>query len=180
MSCIPKILELKGDKDFLLAKEPYNSIAIEHGGVYKGYDYIITLNDIGIRCGYVAVKHDDPVMQETSDYPDFDVHGGITFFEQHGFVAKLIDHVCEDKWLGFDCGHAGDKWDTTTAQKYFTEGEPARRLHSMIKIKEETHDTMVMDFPNYRDDYEKIRDVSYTEQECKNFIDQLIEQRIAA
>ena len=180
MSCIPKILELKGDKEFLQANKPYDSICIEHGGVYKGYDYLITLNDIGIRCGYVAVKHDDPAMNVKEGEHDFDVHGGITFFDKHGFVAKLIDHVCEDKWLGFDCGHYGDKWDFATAKKYFTEGEPARKLKSMMEVKSSVRKDMVMDFPNYNEDYETVKDISYAEQECKNLIDQLIEQRNAA
>lgn len=51
MSCITEILKVKGDKDFIVSGE----IAIEGGGTYKDYEYIITFTSSGHRCGYVAI-----------------------------------------------------------------------------------------------------------------------------
>src|ERR1700691_3384773 len=108
MSCIPKLLELKGDKEFLPV---HDNIVIEGGGKYKDYDYLITFVDYGHRCGYVAIPPLHPVYNDKSDYPHFSVHGGITFFEESRFAEELLNHKCADKWIGFDACHGDDRKD---------------------------------------------------------------------
>ena len=141
MSCIPRILELKGDKEFLAVPtktEIMRGVIIEDGGHYKGYDYLITFNDMGFRCGYVAISPDHPFYNKNlTGYSDneedflIDVHGGITFFEKHSMAELLVKHPCEDKWIGFDCGHAGDLMDLETALKIFSFDEKISSLFNL-------------------------------------------------
>jgi len=66
MSCIPKILELKGDKDHLHTMDHSKLPAdcgnvIEGGGEYKGYHYLITFTGTAHRCGYVGIEEGHPL-----------------------------------------------------------------------------------------------------------------------
>lgn len=86
--------------DLLLAK-----------GVEGGYEWEVTANNIGYRCGYVRIPPGHPWHGKDYDsvepYPD--VHGGLTFAEADTDCGK----GGEDNawWLGFDCAHAGDAPD---------------------------------------------------------------------
>jgi hypothetical protein len=90
--------------DLLLAK-----------GVYGGYEWEVTSNRIGYRCGYVRVplghpwhgKDYDDVRTADGGYPD--VHGGLTFAEPDADCGKGGEDSAW--WLGFDCAHAGDAPD---------------------------------------------------------------------
>ena len=119
MSCISKILEVKGDKPFIINK--HNTIAIEGGGKFKGYEYIITFTEFGHRCGYVAIPESHPIHSSKEDYPDYEVHGGVTFFEKARFDEFTGGHKCLDKWIGFDAMHGGDIPCMKTSDKYFGE-----------------------------------------------------------
>ena len=171
MSCIPKILELKGDKDFLTIPD-YNGIVIECGGCYKGYDYIITFNDMGFRCGYVAIPPTHPLAYSDIDLAeihDINAHGGITFHDQHGLVKKLLETPCLDKWIGFDAGHAFDIPDQKAWEKYFPNGTEIKHDHII------TMANIFSDIRNIGFDC-AIRDKDYMEKECISIIDQLIDR----
>lgn len=155
MTCIAKLLELKGDKDFILS--PKNKdVAIEGGGSYKGYDYLITLNDFGIRCGYVAIPKTHGLYNSDEDYPDYCVHGGVTFFGE----PHLIESDCGDKWIGFDAAHAYDAHDLKKIEQYFGEQNESFRF--------------MMSRDYYTACNDPVRDFDYMETECRNLIDQLI------
>jgi hypothetical protein len=169
MSCIPRLLELKGDKPIFIPDD--SRIGVEDGGNYKGYDYLVTFNRIGFRCGYVAIDATHPLYEKDlmgSDGYDLSVHGGVTFFDKNHFVEELFDHVCDDKWIGFDCGHCYDSYDKDFAEKHFdlrdTEREHMQRMESISRIDPEC----------------TIRTKEYVEEQCKNLIDQLIEIKEAA
>lgn len=192
MSCIQKILELKGDKEFLAVPsiiEMMRGIVIEGGGNYKDYDFLVTFNDMGFRCGYVALPSNHPTNNCDEDYPsDFEVHGGITFFdENHLSEAFFGENACKDKWLGFDCGHALDFNDLELAKLYFKDNE--KILHGIIlsqSIKEKVEQDMERDFPGYIvkkkssdcEWKEERRTKEYVISECKRLIDQLIERSV--
>jgi len=80
-------------------------------GVHLGYEWEVTSNRMGYRCGYVRVPAGHP--WHGKDYDDVDphpeVHGGLTFAESDTDCGK----GGEDNawWLGFDCAHAGDAPD---------------------------------------------------------------------
>ena len=77
MSCITQLLEMKGDQPFLKADD---SVVIEGGGVYKGYEYLIVFVSYGHRCGYVALKEAETerFLKEKAEeryyYPDLECH----------------------------------------------------------------------------------------------------------
>jgi hypothetical protein len=185
VSCIPKILELKGDKEFLPIIDPENKreradhgLTVEGGGEYKGYHYLITFTGCAHRCGYVALPPDHPLSDEdlelTSNSPpepyELLVHGGITF---HGKGTHLLERLfpnqplCEDVWLGFDAAHYQDGKDWEKHAKYYGE-DCMKALSSCFEpIREFSRN-------------EKVRTYKYMEKQCKNLIDQLIGEKEAA
>jgi len=191
MSCIPKILDLKGNKEYLSVPSKKNSndcigVVIEDGGHYKGFDFLVTFNDMGFRCGYVALPLSHVANNHKKDYPDYDVHGGITFYDKNHF-SKLFfgEDACKDKWLGFDCGHAGDFCDLEKAKEYFKDNKNIfRGIIEVQKIKQEVAADMERNYPGYLNrknspDYEwreYPRTKEYVINECKSLIDQLIEK----
>lgn len=86
--------------DFLIEKD-----------TYQNYEYVITHNGRGHRCGYIKLHPDHPWSDKKYDEIDAAVHGGITFAEP--------DKPCEDNphqdnihyWIGFDCSHLYDAFD---------------------------------------------------------------------
>lgn len=164
MSCIQRILDVKGDKDYLIFG---GESAVEGGGNYRGYDYMVTVRYHGCRCGYVAISSDHPLIQydDDLDLPGLLVHGGVTFYNKPssiiGIESILGGHVCDDKWIGFDAAHAGDEPDYGLARRIFTDPEVVDYINegeqNSIKYAHSRHRT-----------YE------YMENECKDLIDQLI------
>ncbi len=156
MSCITKILEVKGDKKFL----KHNSGAgIEGGGTYKGYEYLISFTNMGHRCGYVAVPNGI-----AGDYDDITCHGGVTFEDIDHSFKDILDTPCADLWIGFDAAHAGDLADLDKALEYF-ENEPG-----IIEYKRITEES----FNKLYQLGERHRNYEYMEKECHNIIEQLI------
>ena len=178
MSCITEILKLKGDKEVLLSLDEDGKpwIAVEGGGKYKDYEYLIVLNHQGHRCGYIAIKPEhpannikpvfDPFLQKERfnyDALDIDCHGGLTFGGSNHGLKDLLSTSCTDNWIGFDCGHIGDLCDVEAFTKYFGEEERKKKQY-------------FFDAMNYDFGIRSIKNFVYVETECKCIIDQLIEQ----
>ena len=162
MSCITEILKLKGDKEVFIPVtkgEPW--IAVEGGGTYKGHEYLIVLNKIGHRCGYVAMLPEHP-FNNFSRFDDIDIecHGGVTFLDSDHGLKKLLPIPCTDKWIGFDCGDDLDLSDEEAFKKYFGQ---------------EIHDSRKSFFKDCGIEM-FVRTFDYVEQECYSIIDQLIEK----
>ncbi len=170
MSCITKILETKGTQPFLIDK--YREISIEGGGTYKGYEYLITFTGCGYRCGYVAVPTNHPTHSSDESCPEFEVHGGITFFAEARFEEFTGGHLCGDKWLGFDAMHGGDVECLDTIKKYFGENDHI--------IFTKTYDTLIGEMISIGNKRKPIhRTYEYMESECKDLIEQLIAKEAA-
>lgn len=166
MSCISEILNLKGDKEFLVLGNPkgFHAFCIENGGEYKGYEYLITMVGRGHRCGYVAIPEDKPINDKGVDYDfGYDVHGGITFCDRDHPAKAALSIACTDLWLGFDAAHGHDCVDLVCAEKYFGETQEIKYMKTN-------------DF--YRGiEFGEIRTFEYMESECKKLIDQLVQQQ---
>ncbi len=78
-------------------------------GTHKGFEWIVTNNGSGYRCGYIRVPKGHPWRGKDYDEIDLDVHGGLTF----GEPDLPCDKAGEDDayWLGFDCAHGFDAPD---------------------------------------------------------------------
>jgi hypothetical protein len=81
-------------------------------GEHAGFEWEVTSNGIGYRCGYVRIPAGHPWHGSDIDdeaLGEVEVHGGLTF--------AAADTDCgkggEDNawWVGFDCAHAGDSPD---------------------------------------------------------------------
>jgi hypothetical protein len=178
MSCIPKLLALKGEKEFLKVHDTEDdlSVYLESGGEYKGYHFCVTFTQHGHRCGYVAISNKHPYYKY-SDFEDkkiskLKVHGKVNFFYKISerplvnFKYLGIEHVCDDKWMGFDCGHLNDKPDMETLQKINPRIIAGNFLFETL-TKQEL-------FPELYG-IKTIKTNKYVEKECKRLIDQLIE-----
>lgn len=177
MSGITEILKLKGDKEALVPNG--DRIAVEGGGTYKDYEYLIVLNTTGHRCGYVALppehKYSQTPMEERTifgktykhwDYDslDIDVHGGLTFMSPEHDLKDLLPVPCADMWIGFDCGHTyNDMCDIEAYKKYFGK--------ESTETKKSFFDAMIHGY-----DVQTVKTFKYAEKECHGIIDQLIEK----
>jgi len=163
MSCITKLLEIKGDKDILPIHE---QCVIEGGGNYKGFEFLITFTSHGTRCGYVAIP-DGFGGSLSSIY----CHGGVTFEGRDHGAKDLLPIPCNDTWIGFDCAHYGDSHDYETAKKYFVNPE---KFDFLMEIHKDVEALEVTDPFFSHKTYE------FVEKECQYIIDQLVEQQDAA
>lgn len=155
MSCITQLLKMKGDQEFL----PVNPhCVIEGGGVYKGYEYLVTFTQFGTRCGYVAIPE-----SHAGDNVELECHGGVTFSDTYHDAKQMLPVPCNDLWVGFDANHFQDAPDYDLTEKYF-----GKETAEMFKRP---------DF--YKDPIFHISHKTYgfIECECKYMIDQLVESQ---
>lgn len=77
---------------------------VEFRGTYEGYNYVVRINILGFRCGYVEISNTPFEGKNFYDYRkeciDIDVHGGITF--QGKFVGECVEYI------GWDYAHLND------------------------------------------------------------------------
>ena len=97
-------------------------------GVHEGYEWEVTSNRTGYRCGYVRIPEGHPwhglgyddVRTADGDWPG--VHGGLTFAEPDTDCGKGGEDSAW--WLGFDCAHCGDAPDPSLAGYHDRMGYP--------------------------------------------------------
>lgn len=125
-------------------------------GEHLGYEWVVTTNGMGYRCGYVRVPVGHPWHGGDWESISASVHGGITYARP--------DMACnkggEDNawWVGFDCGHAFDAPDLSLP---FVNEEGERHAKRAAEIHREFKST------NY-----VIRTQEYVEEECKSLCEQ--------
>lgn len=96
-----------------------NPAAVLAEGEHAGFQWAVTHNGIGFRCGYVRVPAGHPWHgQDYSDVPA-DAHGGLTFAQAD--VPCDAPGPDDAWWLGFDCAHAGDAADPALPAAYLRE-----------------------------------------------------------
>ncbi len=168
MSCIPEILKRKGN-GIAVVKD---GLVIEGGGHYKGYDWLVTFNDRGFRCGYVALSPDHPLYEKDMYEMDniLDVHGGVTFYKQSHIAKKYLGHACEDMWVGFDAGHCNDIPDVEKASECFPYLREVKKDH-LIRMSHMFEALLQDGTPN-----NSLKDFAFMENECRSVIEQLIEK----
>lgn len=176
MSCISQILKKLPDEGCLVIGDKENTdFALEGGGIYKNYEYVIILNGLGHRCGYVAIPPEHPfdkIPKPDNDYcrdgdldyseMDIECHGGLTFASRNHGLKSELNITCNDAWIGFDCGHYDDGIDFDAMRKYYGD-EYTEKLRSTLYV---LCDGTVKDF-------------DYVANECKSIIDQLVEKEAA-
>jgi hypothetical protein len=80
-------------------------------GTHLGYEFEVTSNRLGYRCGYVRVPAGHPWhgkgYDDVEPYPE--VHGGLTFADADMDCGKGGEDSAW--WFGFDCAHHMDAPD---------------------------------------------------------------------
>lgn len=74
-------------------------------GEHEGFEWAVTHNGRGYRCGYVRVPKGHAWHGKHYGDIDADVHGGLTFAEADRPCGKGDDDAW---WVGFDAAHSGD------------------------------------------------------------------------
>lgn len=179
MSCITEILKIKGDQDVLLHTRSDGKVitALEGGGTYKDYEYLVVLSHMGHRCGYVAIPLGHPANElgereniftkkSELDYMELNIpcHGGLTFGSKEHPLKDLLQTPCNDYWIGFDCGHHGDSSDFECLDKYYGK-ERTEYIEETLRLISQLG---------------TVKPYAYAELECKDIIDQLILMEKAA
>jgi hypothetical protein len=117
-------------------------------GKIDEYEWAVTSNGMGFRCGYIRVPAGHPWHGKDELDIDANVHGGLTFSAADMHCGR--EGAAEDGfWFGFDCAHYGDAPD------------PAIPSDNPVVAR-----SMERGFPG------TIRTQEYVEQECRNLIEQ--------
>lgn len=74
-------------------------------GEHAGFRWRVLHNSMGYRCGYILIPHGHPWHGKSYDDIPAEVHGGLTYGDEEG-------------WVGFDCAHAGDAPDPALPGAY--------------------------------------------------------------
>lgn len=82
------------------------------------FEVIPQIGSAGYANGYVAIPPEHPLFGKHYDYPEVDVHGGLTFSRPSRDILELFDaraielldkEIPEGWWVfGFDTFHFGD------------------------------------------------------------------------
>lgn len=111
----------------------------------------------GHLCGYVRIPPDHPYFMHKEI--DLNCHGGITFNE------VLLNQVLQEHWIGFDCGHSGDRIPSME--------HLGNTIPEMIELRKRLPAPKGMeDHPWFKPIY---RNMQYCILECKCMITQLID-----
>lgn len=131
---------------------------IESDFMHLGFRCVVLFMPHGFRCGYVQVPDYHPVRGVPYDKLDICCHGGMTYGADHLYY---VDESHESWWIGFDCGHYGDRYDRESMEKYFGDTDTGRER---LELYDQYH---VMD-------YGDVRSKEYVEQECRAIACQLV------
>lgn len=83
---------------------------------YKGFKCVVLFMPFGYRCGYVGIPKEEYKIENT-DY--IECHGGITYSDNS---LQCCDDT-DKHWIGFDCAHCYDGFDTETMKEYYFDCE---------------------------------------------------------
>lgn len=125
-------------------------------GLHRGYEWEVTRNFQGYRCGYVRIPYGHPWHGTCPD--DAAVHGGLTFAEPDTHCGK--GGADDAWWLGFDCAHACDLPDPDITDP------------DVLAYHQEIERLLPADTPFY--EYAAVRTTEYVEANCRSLIDQAL------
>jgi hypothetical protein len=127
---------------------------------YKEYHCFIMQSDVLEHlCGYIQVPSSHPIFSNESLFDDLNVHGGITYHEDHLPCTSIGSG--NFMYIGFDCAHA---WDLIPGLEKFSDiaNRELKRLaeHQGVKLSSVTSITL--------------KDEGFVKDELKKLVKQLI------
>jgi hypothetical protein len=128
-------------------------------GEHLGFEWVVTNNGDGYRCGYVRVPAGHPWHgKDDSELGDtVECHGGVTFAE-----PDVECHAGPDDayWIGFDCRHGGDLPDPE-----LTPPPPASLPENFARMISDAFDFG-------RPEGAAVRTQEYVEAQCRSLCEQ--------
>jgi hypothetical protein len=129
----------------------------ERHDTYRDYEWVITFEQDGYRCGYVGIPNWHPFYEQSKEeLPNISCHGGISI-TSHGNTG-----FSSDDWLiGFDCAHyLLDAIDSASISRYFGERaiDDIKCSTSIFEYRTKGH----------------VWTADEVEEECRSVIDQII------
>lgn len=131
-------------------------------GVSDGFGYAVTLNDMGVRCGYINI----PASVPTELIENINVHGGITYVGHSNEPIPGMDIKTDGNdtlWIGFDCMYYDDIPDYDSLDKYANDGLISASNDAKILKK----------IPCLKSNIAEIRTIEFCEYECKSVCEQV-------
>ncbi len=127
---------------------------------YKGFSCVILFMPGAYRCGYVGLPKRNRFYGKDYDDIPVDCHCGLTYSNEN------LYHQSDENtwWIGFDCAHGCDGYDTETAKRLFADDknvvEQLERMEDYFGIRDEN----------------PVRTLEYCEEQCKSIVEQVIEK----
>lgn len=132
-------------------------------GEHLGFEWIVTQNRTGYRCGYVRVPAGHPWHgKDLDELGDVECHRGATFAEPDRPCDKGGDD--DAYWIGFDCAHAGDLQDPSLVT-------PAQRDVS-TNVSKEVAAYFASHGLSVPEETGVVRTQEYVEAECRSICEQ--------
>jgi hypothetical protein len=126
-------------------------------GEHLGFEWEVTNNGIGYRCGYVRVPLGHPWHGKDYNDIDVEVHGGLTFAEMDADCHKGGEDNAY--WVGFDCGHYGDGRDYSLTWGRYGDGEAAKATERAFEQQ-------------FKGCVGTVRSTEYVADECRSLCEQ--------
>ena len=120
------------------------SIKVDHPnavlaeGEHLGFEWAVTHNGNGFRCGYIRLPVGHPWHGAEYDADVLDgveVHGGLTFAEADKPCHK--PGTDDAWWLGFDCAHSFDGQDTSLPRQFVLCNFEGSQVRSQEYVEEQ-------------------------------------------
>lgn len=129
---------------------------IEKDFMIEGYRCVIVGQNLGHRCGYIAIPKGHEFYGVGYEDIDIDVHGGWTYSENSKWEYPVIAN--DIWWIGFDCGHYCDGKDLELIKSF---GKDSESVKYMLDMESR--------FPSN----EEVRTIEYVENELIDAVKQI-------
>ena len=97
---------------------------------YKGYRCLITIDDIGYRCGYIQIKEDHPFYDKRFNY----INDNYMLCMKLSYAGTTFPFDDGTFWIAFTCDRNGDKPDIQRVKEICGEKPMVLTLLNMQKI----------------------------------------------
>ncbi len=133
-------------------------------GEHKEFQWEVTHNGYGIRCGYVRVPKGHSWWGKNYNEIETECHGGLTFAEKDEPCAQG-NEADDGWWVGFDCGHGFDLPDPTLQRGYI---DPL--TSAFLNFNDSFVEPMLG--ITCKDTTPQVRTQEYVENECRSLCEQ--------
>ena len=133
---------------------------VEERFEYKGLPCVVLFIPWGYRTGYVGISPNNRYYNVDYMHIPVDCHGGLTYSERNLFGQDDKDTW----WIGFDCGHYCDGYDTDKQIEYYKDDE---RVMGIVESNN-SYSRLIGMVNNFKT-------FDFVKKECMGIVEQLLE-----